>query len=168
MGSIVQYSTMKIQIYVSLSLLSLTLCDYPLPHHSIRRVDHYPQHPHHLGHRLPHRPPAPARPVKTQGHPRRPVSSKATQPRVVPNFIYLDAEQMPVYERFEDHEIVRNGRTTESPYLKQNSQNRLNNISGLIDERNSKTNISSEKESESESETETEKEERSDETSVKI
>jgi len=84
---------------------------------------------------------------------------------VVPNFIYLDAEQMPGYEKFEDHEIVRNGRTTESPYLKQNSQSRLNNISGLIDERNSKTNISSEKESESESETE--KEERSDETSVK-
>merc|ERR1719431_1727755 len=194
---------MKIQIYVSLSLLSLTLCDYPLPHHSIRRVDHYPQHPHHLGHRLPHRPPVPARAVrhiphlnnplrgifnlvesrrrsqrqparvvKTQSHPRRPVSSKATQPRVVPNFIYLDAEQMPGYEKFEDHEIVRNGRTTESPYLKQNSQIRLNNIPGLIDERTSKTKISSEKESESETksetETETETEERSDEESVKI
>merc|ERR1712168_782774 len=68
MGSIVQYSTMKIQIYVSLSLLSLTLCDYPLPHHSIRRVDHYPQHPHHLGHRLPHRPPVPARAVRHIPH----------------------------------------------------------------------------------------------------
>merc|ERR1712168_946443 len=192
MGSIVQYSTMKIQIYVSLSLLSLTLCDYPLPHHSIRRVDHYPQHPHHLGHRLPHRPPGPARAVrhiphlnnplrgifnlvdsrrrsqrqparlvKTQGHPRRPVSSKLIQPRVVPNFIYLDAEQMPGYEKFEDHEIVRNGRTTESPYLRQNSQDRINNISGLIDERNSKTNISAEKESETETKSETETEEES-------
>ena len=62
-----------------------------------------------------------------------------------------------------DDRDCRNGRTTESPYLKQNSQSRLNNISGLIDERNSKTNISSEKESESESESE----ERSDEKSVK-
>merc|ERR1719431_940495 len=181
---------MKIQIYVTLSLLSLTLCDYPLPHHSIRRVDHYPQHPHHLGHRLPHRPPVPARAVrhiphinnplrgifnlvesrrrsqrqparlvKSQGHPRRPVSSKATQPRVVPNFIYLEAEQMPGYEKFEDHEIVRNGRTTESPYLRQNSQTRLNSYSGLIDERNSKT--------KSESETLTETKEKSDEESAK-
>merc|ERR1712002_1249096 len=187
MGSIVQYSTMKIQIYVSLSLLSLTLCDYPLPHHSIRRVDHYPQHPHHLGHRLPHRPPAPARAVrhiphlnnplrgilnlvdtrrrsqrqparlvKTQGHPRRPVSSKATQPRVVPNFIYLDAEQMPGYEKFEDHEIVRNGKTTVSPYLIQTIQKSKSNFSGLIDERTSETKISAEKEANTKTETETE------------
>merc|ERR1712168_1702436 len=207
MGSIVQYSTMKIQIYVSLSLLSLTLGDHPLPHHSIRRVDHYPHHPHHphhLGHRLPHHPAVPARAVrhipqnnplrgifklvesrrrsqrqptrfvKSQGHPRRPVSSKATQPRVVPNFIYLEAEQMPGYEKFEDHEIVRNGRTTESPYLRQNSLNRQDNLSRLIDERHSNTKISSEKESEteikpkseSETQSESEREESSEEKSA--
>ena len=30
-----------------------------------------------------------------------------TQRGLLPNFVYLDAEQMPGYERFEKHEIVR-------------------------------------------------------------
>merc|ERR1719431_2540689 len=189
---------MKIQIYVSLSLLSLTLCDYPLPHHSIRRVDHYPQHPHHLGYRLPHRPPVPARAVrhiphlnnplwgifnlvesrrrsqrqptrlvKTQGHPRRPVSAKAQKPRVVPNFIYLDAEQMPGYEKFEDHEIVRNGKTTVSPYFIKTIQQTKSNYSGLIDERTSKTKISTEKITDTATEDTEETEESSEEESKK-
>merc|ERR1711913_12462 len=87
----------------------------------------------------------PTRLVKTQGHPRRPVSAKAQKPRVVPNFIYLDAEQMPGYEKFEDHEIVRNGKTTVSPYLIKTIQQTKSNYSGLIDERTSKTKISAEK-----------------------
>merc|ERR1711874_803346 len=87
----------------------------------------------------------PTRLVKTQGHPRRPVSTKAQKPRVVPNFIYLDAEQMPGYEKFEDHEIVRNGKTTVSPYLIKTIQQTKSNYSGLIDERTSKTKISAEK-----------------------
>ena len=65
-----------------------------------------------------------------------------TQRGLLPNFVYLDAEQMPGYERFEKHEIVRwvdfiggilntklslshfsDGRTTESPYLVEYIQN---------------------------------------------
>eukprot|EP00091_Calanus_sinicus_P024179 TRINITY_DN8531_c0_g1_i1.p1 TRINITY_DN8531_c0_g1~~TRINITY_DN8531_c0_g1_i1.p1 ORF type:complete len:191 (-),score=27.29 TRINITY_DN8531_c0_g1_i1:181-753(-) len=181
---------MQLQILVSFCLLSLALCDYGLPHqHSIRRVDHYsPQqhHPYHLGQRVSHRQPVPARSVrhipslnplrgifnlvdksrrrsqrvptrlvKSKGHPRRPVSNKVTQPRVVPNFIYLDAEQMPGYEKFGDHEIVRNGKTTVSPYLIKSLKS-SSNYSGLIDERTHKTNISSDKLEGKEEENETE------------
>eukprot|EP00090_Calanus_glacialis_P042130 TRINITY_DN7481_c0_g1_i1.p1 TRINITY_DN7481_c0_g1~~TRINITY_DN7481_c0_g1_i1.p1 ORF type:complete len:196 (+),score=42.94 TRINITY_DN7481_c0_g1_i1:39-626(+) len=176
---------MHFKIFASFCLLSIVLCDYGLPHqqHSIRRIDHYSQkqhHPYHLGQRLLHRQPVPARSVrhipslnplrgifnlvdqsrrrsqrvptrliKSKGHPRRPVSNKVTQPRVVPNFIYLNAEQMPGYEKFGDHEIVRNGKTTESPYLVK-SVKTSSNYSGLIDERTPKTNISSDKDAEKE------------------
>jgi len=98
----------------------------------------------------------PTRLVKSKGHPRRPVSTKITQPRVVPNFIYLNAEQMPGYEKFEDHEIVRDGKTTESPYLIKTIKS-SSNYSGLIDERTPKTDISSDKDTEKDTEEKAEK-----------
>jgi len=139
----------------------------PFPH-SIRRVDH-----HHVSHhqlrplvrterRIPHLHPLrglfglvdqsrrrsqriPSRLVKNKGHARRPVHQKKSRPGIVPNFIYLDAEQMPGYEKFEDHEIVRNGQTTASPYLIKHLEKAKPDYSELIDERSAQTEISAEK-----------------------
>jgi len=53
---------------------------------------------------------------------------------VLPNFIYLEAEQMPGYETFKKHEIVRNGVTTESPHLVKYFE-KIQDYSSLVDER---------------------------------
>merc|ERR1712032_1567422 len=57
-----------------------------------------------------------------------------TKRGVLPNFIFLDAEQMPGYEKFGKHEIVRNGKTTESPYLVEYVES-IQDYSNLVDER---------------------------------
>merc|ERR1712025_1294626 len=60
-----------------------------------------------------------------------------TQRGVLPNFVYLEADQMPGYEKFEKHEIVRDGKTTPSPYLVDYVQS-IQDYSSLVDERTSK------------------------------
>merc|ERR1712088_492997 len=66
-----------------------------------------------------------------------PQEKRGLVPLTLPNFIYLSADQMPGYEKFGKHEIVRNGKTTESPYFVEYIES-LQDYSNLVDERTPK------------------------------